>query len=35
MRQRIQNPILPGFHPDASALQVGGDYYIATSTFEW
>lgn len=29
------NPILPGFHPDASAVQVGGDYYIATSTFEW
>ena len=35
MRQTIPNPILPGFHPDASALQVGGDYYIATSTFEW
>lgn len=35
MRQLITNPILPGFHPDASALQVGGDYYIATSTFEW
>ena len=35
MRQTIQNPILPGFHPDASALQVGSDYYIATSTFEW
>ena len=32
---RITNPILPGFHPDSSALQVGGDYYIATSTFEW
>lgn len=29
------NPILPGFHPDASAVQAGGDYYIATSTFEW
>ena len=34
MRQTIPNPILPGFHPDVSALQVGGDYYIATSTFE-
>lgn len=31
----IQNPILPGFAPDASALHVGNDYYIATSTFEW
>lgn len=34
MRQ-IQNPILPGFHPDPSILRVGEDYYIATSTFEW
>ena len=31
----LQNPILPGFAPDASALHVGEDYYIATSTFEW
>ncbi|WP_319562130.1 glycoside hydrolase family 43 protein [Marispirochaeta sp.] len=31
----IQNPILPGFHPDPSILRVGYDYYIATSTFEW
>ena len=31
----IQNPILPGFAPDASALHVGEDYYIATSTCEW
>jgi xylan 1,4-beta-xylosidase len=31
----IQNPILRGFHPDASAIRVGDDYYIATSTFEW
>lgn len=31
----IQNPILPGFAPDASALHVDEDYYIATSTFEW
>lgn len=31
----MTNPILPGFHPDASAVQVGRDYYIATSTFEW
>ena len=32
---KIINPIIPGFHPDASACQVGSDYYIATSTFEW
>lgn len=31
----INNPILPGFNPDASFLRVGEDYYIATSTFEW
>jgi xylan 1,4-beta-xylosidase len=31
----IQNPVLPGFHPDPSILRVGSDYYIATSTFEW
>lgn len=31
----MENPILPGFHPDASAVQVGKDYYIATSTFDW
>ncbi len=31
----IKNPILKGFHPDPSIIRVGGDYYIATSTFEW
>ncbi|MCL2411485.1 MAG: glycoside hydrolase family 43 protein [Treponema sp.] len=31
----VTNPIIPGFHPDASACQVGDDCYIATSTFEW
>lgn len=31
----IQNPILPGFHPDPSIIRVGDDYYLATSTFEW
>ena len=28
-------PILPGFHPDPSAVRVGDRYVIATSTFEW
>ncbi|WP_067225938.1 glycoside hydrolase family 43 protein [Streptomyces sp. NBRC 109706] len=31
----IVNPVLPGFHPDPSIVRVGGDYYLATSTFEW
>lgn len=31
----VQNPILPGFNPDPSIIRVGGDFYIATSTFEW
>lgn len=31
----IQNPILPGFHPDPSICRVGDDYYIVNSTFEW
>jgi xylan 1,4-beta-xylosidase len=31
----IVNPVLRGFNPDASAVAVGDDYYIATSTFEW
>ena len=31
----IQNPIIPGFHPDPSICRVGDDYYIANSTFEW
>ena len=31
----IDNPVLPGFHPDPSFLRVGSDYYLATSTFEW
>ena len=35
MANTLLNPILPGFHPDPSALRVGDDFYIATSTFEW
>lgn len=31
----VTNPILRGFHPDPSVLRVGGDYYLANSTFEW
>jgi xylan 1,4-beta-xylosidase len=35
MSSLIRNPILRGFNPDPSIVRVGGDYYIATSTFEW
>lgn len=35
MNNKIRNPILRGFNPDPSVIRVGGDYYIATSTFEW
>lgn len=35
MNNKIENPILRGFHPDPSIVRVGEDYYIATSTFEW
>jgi xylan 1,4-beta-xylosidase len=31
----ISNPILPGFHPDPSAVRAGARYVVATSTFEW
>ncbi|WP_051367199.1 family 43 glycosylhydrolase [Hamadaea tsunoensis] len=33
--RRTPNPVLPGSHPDPSVVRVGGDYYLATSTFEW
>ncbi|WP_230315246.1 MULTISPECIES: glycoside hydrolase family 43 protein [Enterococcus] len=35
MMTKVMNPILRGFHPDATVVQVGKDYYLATSTFEW
>lgn len=31
----ITNPILSGFYPDPSALQVGDDYYLINSTFSY
>jgi beta-xylosidase len=27
--------ILPGFNPDPSVVRIGGDYYLATSSFEY
>lgn len=35
MKNKIKNPILRGFNPDASLVKAGEDYYIAASTFEW
>jgi xylan 1,4-beta-xylosidase len=31
----IQNPVLPGFHPDPSMICVNNVFYIANSTFEY
>jgi xylan 1,4-beta-xylosidase len=35
MQRFLENPVLPGFHPDPSIVRVDRDYYLATSTFEW
>ena len=32
---QIQNPILPGFHPDPSICRKGDDFYIACSSFAY
>lgn len=32
---KVQNPVLPGFHPDPSMICVDGVFYIANSTFEY
>ncbi|WP_432867448.1 glycoside hydrolase family 43 protein [Microbispora rosea] len=31
----VVNPVIPGFHPDPSVCQVGDDYYLACSSFEY
>jgi xylan 1,4-beta-xylosidase len=31
----VQNPVLPGFHPDPCIIRHDGWYYVVTSTFEW
>ncbi|MDR3114377.1 MAG: glycoside hydrolase family 43 protein [Treponema sp.] len=31
----MNNPVLPGFHPDPSIVRVEDTYYLANSTFEW
>ncbi|MEX0324943.1 MAG: family 43 glycosylhydrolase [Puniceicoccaceae bacterium] len=35
MPTTVQNPILPGSHPDPDIIRVGEDFYLATTTFEW
>jgi hypothetical protein len=30
-----RNPVIPGFHPDPSAVRVGNKYYLVTSSFEF
>ncbi|WP_339274122.1 glycoside hydrolase family 43 protein [Paenibacillus sp. FSL W8-0426] len=35
MLRTFQNPVLPGFYPDPSAIRVGDDYYLVTSSFEY
>jgi len=32
---QIINPVIKGFNPDPAMIRVGGDYYVAVSTFEW
>ena len=32
---QYHNPVLPGFYPDPSICRIGGDYYLATSSFEY
>jgi xylan 1,4-beta-xylosidase len=32
---KYRNPVVPGFYPDPSAIRVGQDYYLVTSTFEF
>lgn len=31
----IRNPVLRGFHPDPTIVRAGGEFVLASSTFEW
>lgn len=31
----LQNPVIPGFHPDPSVVAVGEDYYVVNSSFHY
>lgn len=33
--QEYRNPVIRGMNPDPSAVRVGADYYLATSSFEY
>lgn len=35
MRNRVPNPIMPGYYPDPSICRVGEDYYMVNSTFAY
>lgn len=32
---QLQNPVIPGFHPDPSVVAVGEDYYLVNSSFHY
>lgn len=34
MKEKLQNPIIPGFYPDPTICRVGKDFYLACSSFE-
>ncbi len=35
MAQQYRNPVIPGYHPDPSAIRVGDDYYAVNSSFQY
>lgn len=35
MQKMFQNPIIKGFYPDPSAIRVGDDFYLVTSSFSY
>jgi xylan 1,4-beta-xylosidase len=35
VKQSVQRPVIPGFHPDPSICRVGGTYYMVHSSFEY
>jgi beta-xylosidase len=35
MPTNFANPVISGFNPDPSVVRVGGDYFLATSSFEY
>ena len=35
MSRTFQNPIIKGFYPDPSAIRVGDDFYLVTSSFSY